>query len=159
MDAFSGGRIEVVGGCLGASGSVVVWPHGKPIRSFDTHASAGGVAEQLWRGRQADGSRVQPGRYRVVVIAQDAAGTVRERAAPACDPLTETIVGRPDCGELRDCPDRRAASCSDWPPRTSSSRRADQQIHPRRALLHLLVAMCHGRRWRKCALPRCARFW
>lgn len=31
MDALGGGRIEVVGGCLGASGSVIVWPHGTEV--------------------------------------------------------------------------------------------------------------------------------
>ncbi len=31
MDALGGGRLEVVGGCLGASGSVVVWPHGTEV--------------------------------------------------------------------------------------------------------------------------------
>jgi hypothetical protein len=27
MDALGGGRLEVVGGCLGTDGAVVVWPH------------------------------------------------------------------------------------------------------------------------------------
>lgn len=27
MDAQGGGRLEVVGGCLGASGTVIVWPY------------------------------------------------------------------------------------------------------------------------------------
>lgn len=27
MDAQGGGRLEIVGGCLGASGTVIVWPH------------------------------------------------------------------------------------------------------------------------------------
>lgn len=31
MDALGGGRIEVVGGCLGASDSVIVWPHGTEV--------------------------------------------------------------------------------------------------------------------------------
>jgi hypothetical protein len=31
MDALGGGRLEVVGGCLGASGSVIVWPHGTEV--------------------------------------------------------------------------------------------------------------------------------
>jgi hypothetical protein len=31
MDAQGGGILEVVGGCLGASGSVIVWPHGTEI--------------------------------------------------------------------------------------------------------------------------------
>jgi hypothetical protein len=31
MDALGGGRVEVVGGCLGASGSVIVWPHGTEV--------------------------------------------------------------------------------------------------------------------------------
>jgi hypothetical protein len=33
MDALGGGRLEVVGGCLGASGSVVVWPYGTEVVS------------------------------------------------------------------------------------------------------------------------------
>ena len=35
MDALGGGRIEVVGGCLGASGSVIVWPHGTEVVQED----------------------------------------------------------------------------------------------------------------------------
>jgi hypothetical protein len=35
MDALGGGRIEVVGGCLGASGSVIVWPHGTEVVQDD----------------------------------------------------------------------------------------------------------------------------
>lgn len=31
MDAAGGGRLEIVGGCLGASGSVIVWPHGTEV--------------------------------------------------------------------------------------------------------------------------------
>lgn len=31
MEALGGGRIEVVGGCLGARGSVIVWPHGTEV--------------------------------------------------------------------------------------------------------------------------------
>ncbi|SEK22219.1 hypothetical protein SAMN04515665_101145 [Blastococcus sp. DSM 46786] len=31
MDALGGGRLEVVGGCLGAGGSVIVWPHGTEV--------------------------------------------------------------------------------------------------------------------------------
>jgi hypothetical protein len=31
MDALSDGRLEVVGGCLGAGGNVVVWPHGTKV--------------------------------------------------------------------------------------------------------------------------------
>jgi len=31
MDALGGGRMEVVGGCLGAHGSVIVWPHGTEV--------------------------------------------------------------------------------------------------------------------------------
>jgi hypothetical protein len=33
MDALGGGRIEIVGGCLGADGSVIVWPHGTEVTS------------------------------------------------------------------------------------------------------------------------------
>lgn len=35
MDAQSGGSLEVVGGCLGASGSVFVWPHGTDVVDDD----------------------------------------------------------------------------------------------------------------------------
>jgi hypothetical protein len=35
MDALGGGRLEVVGGCLGASGSVIVWPHGTKVVNED----------------------------------------------------------------------------------------------------------------------------
>ena len=31
MDALGGGNLEVVGGCLGANGSVIVWPHGTEV--------------------------------------------------------------------------------------------------------------------------------
>ena len=31
MDALGGGTLEVVGGCLGASGSVIVWPNGTEV--------------------------------------------------------------------------------------------------------------------------------
>jgi hypothetical protein len=34
MDA-QGGRLEVLGGCLGASGSVIVWPHGTRVVDED----------------------------------------------------------------------------------------------------------------------------
>jgi len=35
MGALGGGRIEVVGGCLGASGSVIVWPNGTAVVKDD----------------------------------------------------------------------------------------------------------------------------
>lgn len=35
MDAMGGGRLEMVGGCLGASGAVIVWPHGTEVVSDD----------------------------------------------------------------------------------------------------------------------------
>lgn len=35
MDALTGGRIEVVGECLGAGGSVIVWPHGTEVVQDD----------------------------------------------------------------------------------------------------------------------------
>lgn len=31
MEALGGGRLEVVGGCLGACGYVIVWPHGTEV--------------------------------------------------------------------------------------------------------------------------------
>ena len=35
MDAQGGGNLEVVGGCLGAGGSVIVWPHGTDVVNDD----------------------------------------------------------------------------------------------------------------------------
>lgn len=35
MDALGGGRLEVIGGCLGASGSVIVWPYGTEVGDED----------------------------------------------------------------------------------------------------------------------------
>lgn len=35
MDAQGGGRLEVLGGCLGAGGSVIVWPHGTRVMDED----------------------------------------------------------------------------------------------------------------------------
>ncbi|MGY2084997.1 hypothetical protein [Blastococcus sp. SYSU DS0539] len=35
MDALGGGRLEVVGGCLGAGGYVIVWPHGTEVVDED----------------------------------------------------------------------------------------------------------------------------
>ena len=35
MDALGGGNLEVVGGCLGAGGSVIVWPHGTEVVQDD----------------------------------------------------------------------------------------------------------------------------
>ena len=35
LDAGHGGRLEVVGGCLGAGGWVIVWPHGTDVVEED----------------------------------------------------------------------------------------------------------------------------
>ena len=35
MDAQGGGRLEIVGGCLGANGVVIVWPHGTEVVGDD----------------------------------------------------------------------------------------------------------------------------
>ncbi|MGY2065188.1 hypothetical protein [Blastococcus sp. SYSU DS0619] len=35
MDALGGGRLEVVGGCLGAGGYVIVWPSGTEVVDED----------------------------------------------------------------------------------------------------------------------------
>lgn len=35
MDALGGGQLEVVGGCLGADGTVIVWPHGTTVVNED----------------------------------------------------------------------------------------------------------------------------
>lgn len=31
MDALGGGQLEIVGGCLGAGGTVIVWPYGTKV--------------------------------------------------------------------------------------------------------------------------------
>lgn len=35
MDALGGGQLEVVGGCLGADSTVIVWPHGTKVVNED----------------------------------------------------------------------------------------------------------------------------
>lgn len=35
MDALLAGELEVLGGCLGAGGAVVVWPHGTTVSGTD----------------------------------------------------------------------------------------------------------------------------
>ena len=35
MDALGGGTVEVVDGCLGADGAVIIWPHGTRVVSDD----------------------------------------------------------------------------------------------------------------------------
>lgn len=35
MDALHAGRLEVIGGCLGAGGAVIVWPHGTEVVQED----------------------------------------------------------------------------------------------------------------------------
>ncbi|OMQ14576.1 hypothetical protein A7K94_0215660 [Modestobacter sp. VKM Ac-2676] len=35
MDALGGGTVEVVGNCLGADGTVVIWPHGTEVVTED----------------------------------------------------------------------------------------------------------------------------
>jgi hypothetical protein len=35
MDALGGGQLEVVGGCLGADGTVIVWPPGTEVVNED----------------------------------------------------------------------------------------------------------------------------
>lgn len=35
MDALLPGELEVLGGCLGAGGAVVVWPHGTTVAGTD----------------------------------------------------------------------------------------------------------------------------
>ena len=47
---------------------------GRVVRTYRTRVSSAGVVERLWFGRTQGGSRVRPGRYRVVVRAWDAAG-------------------------------------------------------------------------------------
>ena len=35
MEALGGGELQNVGGCLGADGSVIVWPHGTQVLEQD----------------------------------------------------------------------------------------------------------------------------
>ena len=35
MDALGGGTVEVVEGCLGADGAVIIWPHGTEVAEED----------------------------------------------------------------------------------------------------------------------------
>jgi hypothetical protein len=56
------------------SATFTITSHGVPVRSFSARKSSSGIVERRWRGRNDRGERVQPGRYRVVVVAVDAAG-------------------------------------------------------------------------------------
>jgi len=35
MEALGGGTVDVVDGCLGADGAVIIWPHGTEVVSAD----------------------------------------------------------------------------------------------------------------------------
>jgi hypothetical protein len=56
MNALGGGRIEVVGGCLGADEGVIVWPHGTRFVGDDPL-----TIEVPGRGRFALGDRISLG--------------------------------------------------------------------------------------------------
>ncbi|TCI98846.1 hypothetical protein [Aeromicrobium sp. IC_218] len=56
MNALGGGRIEVVGGCLGADGGVIVWPHGTRFVGDDPL-----TVEVPGHGRFALGDRISLG--------------------------------------------------------------------------------------------------
>lgn len=78
MDALGGGTLELVGGCLGASGSVIVWPHGTKVVDDDPltikvpdigKVSLGGKV-QLGGGYVLEHSSddVEPGPYKVAGV-------------------------------------------------------------------------------------------
>lgn len=86
MDARGGGRLEVVGGCLGASGSVIVWPHGtevvdeEPLRINVPGSGTFGLGDQVQVG----------------------AGYVLEHSADEIDPRPYEVAGvtvPADCAE------------------------------------------------------------
>ncbi len=78
MDALGGGRIEVVGGCLGASGAVIVWPHGTEVVEDepltidipDNGRFALGEEVQVGGGFVLEHSsdNIEPGPYQVGVV-------------------------------------------------------------------------------------------
>ncbi|GAA4374328.1 Ig-like domain-containing protein [Nocardioides caricicola] len=55
---------------------------GATVRTFEARAGGPGVLEQRWRGGTDGGARVEPGRYRVVVTAHDAAGNKSRASMP-----------------------------------------------------------------------------
>lgn len=79
MDALGGGRLEVVGGCLGTDGYVIVWPHGTEvvqenpltIRIPDTGQFALGDTVQVGGGFVLEHSSqtVAPGPFEVAGVA------------------------------------------------------------------------------------------
>lgn len=77
MDARGGGELEVVGGCLGASGSVIVWPHETRIVQGDP-----ATIDIPDYGRFALGDEVQVG-----------GGYVLEHAASNVEPGPFTVGG------------------------------------------------------------------
>ena len=78
MDALGGGKLEVVGGCLGADGNVIVWPHGTEvveenpltIRIPDNGEFALGDKVQVGGGfvREHSSETVEPGPYEVAGV-------------------------------------------------------------------------------------------
>ncbi|WP_024287644.1 hypothetical protein [Cellulomonas sp. KRMCY2] len=75
MEALGEGRIEVVGGCLGAFGSIIVWPHGTEvvkedpltidIPGYGTFALGDEVRVGGGFVSERSSSNVEPGPYRV----------------------------------------------------------------------------------------------
>ena len=83
MDALGGGRLEIVGGCLGAGGSVVVWPHGTDVVDGDPltieipgHGTFG-LGDEVRLGGvyvlEHSSSDVEPGPYDVAGVTVPAA--------------------------------------------------------------------------------------
>lgn len=78
MDALGGGRVEVVGGCLGADGSVIVWPPGTevieddPLRVDVPGSGTIGLGDDVELGGgyvlEHSSDEVEPGPYEVAGI-------------------------------------------------------------------------------------------
>jgi hypothetical protein len=78
MEARGGGRLEVVGGCLGASGSVIVWPHGtkvvdeEPLRIEVPGYGVFSLGDEVWVGGgyvlEHSSDEIDPGPYEVAGV-------------------------------------------------------------------------------------------
>jgi hypothetical protein len=83
MDAMGGGRLEVVGGCLGARGVVIVWPHGTEVIADDPLTvdipdyGTFTVGDEVWVGGgnvvEHSSDDIEPGPYEVAGVTVPAA--------------------------------------------------------------------------------------
>lgn len=62
--------------------SVRILQRRDPVRAYRTRSIAAGVLAVRWAGRDEGGARVQPGRYRALVVAEDAAGNRTRLSVP-----------------------------------------------------------------------------